>query len=223
MAARPIERISVSNAVADDLRKRILGGDIPGGEQLRQEMLAAEYDVSRMPVREALKQLEAEGLVVFSPYRGAEVTSLSPDAIAEVFDLRALIEPDVLRLAIPHLRKADIAAAEKNARAFDRALHGSGKDVGELGRYNWALHAALYRPANRERTMQFLQTLHYHAERHTRLHVILAHGRQRASDDHRKLIEYSRQGEIKMACKLLREHIKAAEDDLLTFLKEQRE
>lgn len=223
MATRPIERISISDAVAEDLRKRILCGEIAEGIQLRQETLAAEYHVSRMPVREALKQLEAEGLVTFSPYKGAEVTSLSPDTLTEVLDLRALIEPDLLRRSIPNMKKTDILAAERSSRAFDRALQGNSGDASELGRYNWDLHAALYRPAGRERTMQFLQTLHYHAERYTRLHVMLAHGRKRASKDHANLIKHCREGDVEAACSLLRQHIEAAEHDLLAFIDEQRE
>ncbi|OBX37764.1 putative HTH-type transcriptional regulator YdfH [Halomonas elongata] len=63
--------------VADDIRHRILNGEFPGGTQLRQDALAADYDVSRIPVREALLTLEAEGLVEFYPHRGAFTTELS--------------------------------------------------------------------------------------------------------------------------------------------------
>jgi DNA-binding GntR family transcriptional regulator len=222
MATQPIERISIPSALADALRRRILRGEIAEGEQLRQENIAAEYDVSRMPVREALRQLEAEGLVAFSPHKGAVVTSLSPSEIEEVFDLRALIEPDLLRRAIPRLRAADIETAARNARAFDEALQTAGPDMAEIGRYNWALHAALYAPAGRTRTMQFLQTLHYQAERYTRLQVILTHGEQRASADHRNLVEFCRKGDADAACELLRRHIEDAGRDLLDYLKQQR-
>ncbi|MDX1710687.1 MAG: GntR family transcriptional regulator [Rhodovibrionaceae bacterium] len=222
MAAQPIERTSIPAALSDALRRRILRGEIGEGEQLRQETIAAEYDVSRMPVREALRQLEAEGLVRFSPHKGAVVTSLSPSEIEEVFDLRALIEPDLLRRAIPHLSAADLETAAENAKAFDDALRDAGPDVAEIGRYNWALHAALYAPAGRTRTMQFLQTLHYQAERYTRLQVILTHGEQRASADHRNLIEYCRRREAEAACDLLRRHIEDAGRDLLDYLEKQR-
>lgn len=223
MAASPIEKVSIPDMIADDLRSRILRGDFPEGHQLRQATLASEYEISRMPVREALKRLEAEGLVVFTPHKGAEVTSLAPEDIQEVLHLRKLLEPDILRDAIPKMTDADIEDAKKNAHSFDLALHGDDTNIGELGRYNWALHAALYRPSGRERTMQFLKTLHYQAERYTRLHVILARGKKRASQEHRKLIDYCRKREAKAACTLLSQHIESAEQELLNFLKAQRE
>src|SRR5438874_11719461 len=97
----PIQRQTVAGMTVDALRERILRGDYPEGEPLRQDALADELGVSRIPVREALRQLEAEGLVTFSPHRGAVVSSLSLDEIVELFELRAEIETDLLARAIP--------------------------------------------------------------------------------------------------------------------------
>src|SRR3954471_15830423 len=97
----PIHRQTIAGMTVEALRERILRGDFPEGEPLRQDALAAELAVSRIPVREALRQLEAEGLVTFSPHRGAVVSSLSLDEIDELFELRAAIESDLLARAIP--------------------------------------------------------------------------------------------------------------------------
>src|ERR1044071_2584060 len=94
-AALPIQRQTVASMTVAALRERILRGDFPDGEPLRQDALADELGVSRIPVREALRQLEAEGLVAFSPHRGAIVSSLSLEAIEEVFELRSTIEPEL--------------------------------------------------------------------------------------------------------------------------------
>src|SRR5213596_2959 len=104
------------------LRERILRGDFPEGEPLRQDALADELGVSRIPVREALRQLEAEGLVTFSPHRGAVVSTLSIQEIIELFELRAEIESDLMRRAIPLMTLDDDARAKDILDAYEIAL-----------------------------------------------------------------------------------------------------
>src|SRR3954462_13104423 len=102
-AIMPIQRQTIASMTVEALRERILRGDYPEGEPLRQDALADELGVSRIPVREALRQLEAEGLVTFNPHRGAVVSSLSLDEIVELFELRADIECDLLARAVPRM------------------------------------------------------------------------------------------------------------------------
>src|SRR5262245_22689559 len=99
----PIRRQTLTSMTADAVRERILRGHYAEGHPLRQELIAAELGVSRIPVREALRQLEAEGLVTFNPHHGAVVSTLSLKQIQEVFELRAEIESDLIRRATPHL------------------------------------------------------------------------------------------------------------------------
>src|SRR5580692_5212969 len=80
-----IPRQSLTSAVADKLRDQIIRGEIPEGAQLRQDAIATQYQVSRIPVRDALRQLDAEGLIAIVPNRGAVVPALSPDDIEELF------------------------------------------------------------------------------------------------------------------------------------------
>src|SRR5882757_10692774 len=91
-----IPRQSLTSAVADRLRDQIIRGEIPEGSQLRQNTIAAQFRVSRIPVREALRQLDAEGLITIVPNRGALVPVLSPTDIEELFTIRALLEPEIL-------------------------------------------------------------------------------------------------------------------------------
>lgn len=98
--------------MADKLRDQIIRGELPEGAQLRQDAIATQYQVSRIPVREALRQLDAEGLIAIVPNRGALVPALSPDDIEELFSIRALLEPEVLKLSIPHLLQEDFSEAE---------------------------------------------------------------------------------------------------------------
>ncbi len=89
MTASPrFTRRTITDQVTEDLRARILTGDFPAGYQLRQDAIAGEYNVSRIPVREALQRLDAEGRVSFQPHKGAIVSQLSLDEIEELFEVR---------------------------------------------------------------------------------------------------------------------------------------
>src|ERR1700751_2631990 len=92
-----IPRQSLTSAVADKLRDQIIRGEIAEGTHLPQDSIHTKYRVSRIPVGEALRQLDAEGLITIVPNRGAVVPSLSPDDIEELFSIRALIEPEILK------------------------------------------------------------------------------------------------------------------------------
>src|ERR1700678_2953735 len=113
-----IPRQSLTSAVAEKLRDQIIRGEIPEGAQLRQDAIANQYQVSRIPVREALRQLDAEGLIAIVPNRGAVVPALSPDDVEELFSIRALLEPEVLKLSIPHLTEEDFSEADAVLRDY---------------------------------------------------------------------------------------------------------
>src|SRR5215469_10914589 len=103
-----IPRTSLASAVADKLRAMIIHGDVQEGEQLRQDEIASWFQVSRIPVREALRQLEAEGLVTIVPHHGAVVSALSPEEIRQLFELRSVLEVAMLRWAVPCLTDSDL-------------------------------------------------------------------------------------------------------------------
>src|SRR5689334_1452859 len=129
-----LERKTVAEAAAQELRSRILSGVLPGGSQLRQEVLAAELGVSRIPLREAFRLLVGEGLVTIVPHRGAVVSVLSPEEIGELFDLRALIEPELIRHAIPNMTEEDLRNAEDTLAGYKSAFEQ--RDVESWGSLN---------------------------------------------------------------------------------------
>jgi len=88
----PIPRQSLASAVVERLRDQILNGELREGEQLRQDAIAAEFQISRIPVREALSHLAAEGLINIVANRGAVVSALSPEEIEQLFETRAVLE-----------------------------------------------------------------------------------------------------------------------------------
>lgn len=216
MLAEPITRRTVTDEVVARLRGRILSGALAPGDALRQDAIAAELGVSRIPVREALAQLESEGLVRLEPHRGAFVTSLAPDEVAELFELRATVEPALLRHAIPNLREADFDAAAAALADFETALAEDAAD--RWGELNWRFHEALYRPARRARTLRLAQELNNNAGRYVRLHLGLEGVRPRADADHRRLLGLCRARDVEAACALLTRHIEDAARALAVLL-----
>ena len=216
-----IPRQSLPSAVADKLRDQIIRGEIPEGAQLRQDAIATQYQVSRIPVREALRQLDAEGLIAIVPNRGAIVPALSPDDIGELFSIRALLEPEVLKLSIPHLTEEDFAEAGAVLEQFVKELK-TQERVSTWGRLNWQFHSILYSRANQPRFMAVIRNVNNSGERYTRLQLFLTHGVKRANEEHRQILELCRERKIAAACDLMREHIRHAGDSLKEVLEQRR-
>jgi len=209
----PIARQSLTSAVADKLRDRIIRGEIPEGSQLRQDAIATQYKVSRIPVREALRQLDAEGLITIVPNRGAVVPALSPDDIEELFSIRALLEPEVLGLSIPRLTEQDFTDAEAVLRRYVSELRRE-DHLAAWGRLNWQFHSILYSRANQPRFMAIIRNVNNSGERYTRLQLYLTHGTKRANEEHHQILELCRKRDVAAACKLLRQHIRYAGESL---------
>lgn len=119
---------SLKDTVAAEIRTRIFDGTFPPGTRLVEDELASRFDISRMPVREALTVLEAEGFVEITPRRGASVTVISPEEALELFEVRAMLEGLAARLAA---RSADTDAVEALAAIIDqgaKAISSDGKN-----------------------------------------------------------------------------------------------
>lgn len=203
--------------VADDLRQRILGGEFQGGTQLRQDALAKDYEVSRIPVREALLTLESEGLVEFYAHRGAFTTELSVSKIRELFELRVLLETHILRRAITNLTEADLDKAESILIKYDEALN-SGGEIGNWSEYNFAFHEALYAPANLPETMALISQLNTKSDRYIRMQLLYTQEIEKAEKEHHGLLDFARQGGADQACALLETHIQEACEGIVAVL-----
>lgn len=103
---------SASEIIAKHLREAIIAGHFAEDEPIRQDDIAQLFNVSKIPVREALKRLEAEGLVLFQRNKGAVVTRISEPELAQMFEVRVLLEAQAIRLAVPNMDEATFARAE---------------------------------------------------------------------------------------------------------------
>lgn len=207
-------RSQLPGAVRDGLRKAILSGELAAGSQLRQDEIAERFGMSRIPVREALRLLEAEGLVTLHPNRGAVVSALSLDEVLELLEIRIALECRALQIAIPNMVDADFDAAEDILAAYDAE-----PDASKWGGMNWNFHLALYAPANRPRLLSMIETNYGHVDRFTRLQVSLATGKDRPQREHHGLLDLCRQGKSERAVKLLEEHILHTRKSLLAAVR----
>lgn len=207
---------TLSSAIVDRLRDAILAGAHPAGSQLRQDALADIYGVSRIPVREALFQLEAEGFVQIVPHKGAMVTGLSLDEVNDVFDLRLLLEPRLFGEAIPRMDETDFEQLDAMQEAFDQAMEAG--DLARWGLLNAAFHRALYARAILPRTFSVVAGLLQTSDRYTRLQLSRTAALERASAEHRQLVALARSRAVEAANALLAEHIEGVRLDLVAVL-----
>ncbi len=219
-ASTALPRQSLVAVAVEALRQRVLSGEFAEGEPLNQVAIAREYAISRIPLREAMRQLEAEGLLIFQPGKGAVVSSLSLDEMTEVVELRAKLEPELLVRAIPHLTVEDFEEASGILDQFDVALRKG--DVATWGDFNWRFHATLYAPSGCAVRMGIVESLHRLNQRYARMQISLTKWQQRAAREHRAILAAARCRDKQKTARLLREHIVSAGESLVRFLDEQR-
>lgn len=199
--------------ITDILREAILSGELSGGAQLKQEELASKFGVSMSALREALKSLEAEGLVRFYPNRGAVVSELSADEAQEIFDIRLFLELGALELAIPNLTDLDLAEAGRILKEADDEIQS-----GCWGELNWQFHETLYRSANRPKLLMLIQNMHNNVERYMRLYLSTMKYQIKSQEEHRALLNACIKRDIKAAQDVLRKHMADASTSLTGYL-----
>jgi DNA-binding GntR family transcriptional regulator len=205
----PVSRTPTATEVADVLRKRILAGQYREDGFIRQESIARELGVSRIPVREALAQLEGEGLVVREKYRGAMVPKLSSEEIQEVFELRAMLEPYLLRNAFHKIAGPQLAVLRdimQRARAM--------KNISEWAGLNVEFHRTLYYAADKPVASQILENLLVRADRYLKLQTLSTASTIAESDrQHETILNFIESGDVEGAVAALRQHIDWTADD----------
>ncbi len=207
---------TLSSAIVERLRQTILDGTHAAGTQLRQDHLAENFGVSRIPVREALFQLESEGLVRIIPHKGAIVSGLSLDEINDVFDLRAMLEPRLLAWSAPMLDAADLEGLDEIQAIFRAAI--AAREVATYGELNARFHTALYARANLPRSLLIVTGLLQTSDRYTRLQLSSREAMIRAESEHAELIALCRSRAFDEACALLKCHVETVRGDLVHLL-----
>ena len=215
----PLGHRTLSAAIVEEVRRGILNGTYPAGEQLRQDVLASTFQVSRIPVREALIQLESEGLVVIEPHKGAIVSTFSGEEIDDVFDLRVMLEPRLLVKSIARFKAADFAEVSALDAEFKSAIEA--QDVARWGLLNAKFHLALYKHARLPRTHAIVAALLQTSDRFTRIQMRSGRALDRAEKEHQQLLKLCQQGQTKLASEHLVGHIEKVRKDLHALFKKR--
>lgn len=179
-------RLTAQESVLAALRADIRTGDLRPGDQIVQESLADRYGVSRVPLREALKTLEAEGQVEYHPHRGYFVVELSVDDLTEVYRLRELLEGEALRHAVPALADEDI---EVIAELLDEVEAAAGRaDVIAMAEANRRFHFAIFDAAGMPRLSRLLRQLWEATDAYRALYYQDPDNRDRVETEHRAMV-----------------------------------
>jgi DNA-binding GntR family transcriptional regulator len=175
---------TIQQAVADAVRTRVISGQLPAGTRIDQDALAAEFSVSRMPVREALRQLGAEGFVTIVPHRGAIVTALSPAEVEEIYEIRAALEGVAARHASETLTADDLDRLRKVLAAMRNE-----KQIDTWVALNAEFHNAINQASMRPRLLELIQRFREQSQPYIRLYVQRLHKSTQARKDHRAILE----------------------------------
>jgi DNA-binding GntR family transcriptional regulator len=202
-----------------ELRDAILNGTFTPGQMLRQDDVANRLGVSRSPLREALPRLEAEGIVVLHPRRGYAVAALDPKEIAEVFNLRSLLEAELARRSLLRRTEADIARTYiVFTEMAGLATQDNDAALSQWFELNMKFHDALLAPADCPHHMRALRHSRNLIEAYIRTETRLTGDLRQAQQEHSQLAQAFVVGDVDHFLELTREHSKHTRDRLLSGL-----
>lgn len=201
----PREARTVHEYVRRTLRAAVMDGSLPGGTRLVQADLAHQLDVSTTPVREALRDLATEGLVVLDPHRGALVRSLDIDEVRELYDLRMTLEPKMVRRVISTITADRLTHAADLQRRMEEPRQASA--WAELNR---EFHAVLSEPDESTRLARILAGLRDSAAPYVALSLVSRPEQvPEANDEHAELLSLYRSGDVDGAVELTLTHLRS--------------
>lgn len=201
---------TVAEQIAGTLREAIARGVLQAGTILRQDELATRFGFSRMPIRDALRLLEGEGLVAIHPTRGASVAKMDGVEIAEIYAVRELLETEALRLSCPRLTEADLQAASTVLDQIDAE-----PDVARWGSLNRQFHLGLYRACGNGRLLSLIEAQHNMADRYVRILLSSLDYRLRSQREHREMLAACGERDCDKAVGLLRAHLREGSGTLV--------
>ncbi|MFC9589436.1 GntR family transcriptional regulator [Streptomyces sp. NPDC056944] len=190
--------------VLEELRRAITSGELRPGGPIRQEALAARFEVSRVPLREALKALEAEGLVVHHVHRGYFVAELSLADLEEIYRIRELLETEAVRTAVRRLSEGTVGTLEEIQREVERAADAG--DVTAMAAANRRFHFTLIEASGMPRLVRLITTLWDSTDAYRSLYYTDAPHREQAVREHRAVISALRRRDEEATVGRLDEH-----------------
>ena len=204
------------DAVAVTLREAIVRGILRAAQPLKADDIAAQLGVSHIPVREALRQLEGEGLVTIYPNRGAIVSSLSERDIDEIYGIRATLETAALRHSLAKLSRSTLRRPEAILDEYEAET-----DTRIWGDLDLEFHATLYALDDRPRLLGIINSLRNQVDRLFHIFPLAVKERSTFQRDHRAILEACRAGNVEAAVEALEAHLKRTAETLIAGLRSQ--
>ena len=208
---------TVKSTLVEELRDAIILGEYVPGQHLRLEDIATRFDISTTPVREALRDLEVEGLVSIFPHRGAVVTQLSADDLIDIYEVRATLEEMATRLAVPNMGEDTLAQLELYIEQMDDHLG----ELAMLVKLNHNFHYTLYCASGRRHLCELTNILRRRTQHY--LHAYISHlgGMPVAQEEHRAVIEACRSGEAERAATIIYDHVTHVGNSIIGYVHQQ--
>jgi DNA-binding GntR family transcriptional regulator len=208
---------TVTQYVIETVRADILSGRYPMNSRLDQQAIAAELGVSIIPVRECLRQLEAEGLVQISPRRGVFVVELSIDEFREIYSIREVLEELAIQKALPHMTPTYLEHVSQINARFIQAIQD--RACATALEINQDFHLALYEPAQQPLLIDLISSLSTRSMRYRQIYVNLPNRAQQAIVDHETILAACRNRDVVAAGQAVRSHLRRTLEGVLATLK----
>lgn len=208
---------TVKKTLIEKLRAEIIQGVYIPGQHLRLEEIASRFDVSTMPVREALRDLETEGLVTIFPHRGATITRLSVDDLQDIYEIRATLEAMATRLAVPRMTEDTLTKLDSYIEQMDDHIG----ELVTLVRLNHDFHLTLYDASGRRHLCELTRMLRYRTQHY--LHAFISHlgGMPKAQTEHRTIIKACKKGDSDRAATIMYDHVIQVGAAIIEFVRQQ--
>jgi DNA-binding GntR family transcriptional regulator len=203
-------KLATHEMVAEVLREAITSGHLRANAPLPQDEIAAQLRVSHIPVREALRQLQSEGLVTYQPNRGAAVSSLTSAEIREIYEIRAILETAAVRRAAPQLTAEQLDHAERILAAAESA-----EDGAAWGSHDVDVHQLIYDLEARPRMHELIGGLLRRVDRYWLIHGLMLTHRAKFEREHRAILAALRERDAERAAALLADHLAGAAELLV--------
>jgi DNA-binding GntR family transcriptional regulator len=204
---------TVANHITEGIRSGILEGRYELGSRLDQQTLAEEFGASIIPVRESLRQLEAEGLVRITPRRGAFVVQPTDAEVMEVYKVRAVLEAFATKEAVPQLTEDDLE--ELQSIGEELVLTARSKSYEKWRNVNREWHFTLYAAARSPLLLQFIGALWDRCTLTSHVYVRDPGHRLKSTEDHSRVFDAARKGDADLAAKIITEHVQNAMTEVL--------
>ncbi len=208
--------VSASEFAASYIRKAILRNELKPNSRIQQHALAAELGLSHVPLREAIQKLVAEGFLTTQARRGAFVMPLSELDAKEIFDLRIILEIDILKNSIPNLTTIQLKELNEICTRGDKIT-----DI--IQTLNNQFHLALYAGAVKPRQIDMIKSLWNNASRYLSILRIDGNYFIQSQAEHQAMADLASRGDVNGACNVLEKHLLSASNEIITIMQENRD